>query len=318
MSAPLKVKTTKMEVDPPDAPIILGRSDTTISIQFDMEYEYAIIDVKSGNLKLKWIGADDGFEGEFTGLKPAREYRIYCRIPETETTFASKASEYAEEKTDKSYRTDVPEIPEILSKNSNSVHVVATKGVEYSLDGENFQKSNVFTDLLPCMVYEIVCRWAETDTTYASEISGAVEFEIIPDVITSTIYNINEEKDVITGIDHNTTVAELLSRLDQGKYATVRNKDGILGGATTITTGDEIVINDMSGPVAKYTLVVKGDANLDGNVNISDMLYVLAMISGEQDPESISFLAADYNGDGRINISDYSRIKSIISDVNQM
>ena len=137
-------------------------------------------------------------------------------------------------------------------------------------------------------------------------------------MITSTIYNINEEKDVITGIDHNTTVAELLSRLDQGKYATVRNKDGILGGATTITTGDEIVINDMSGPVAKYTLVVKGDANLDGNVNISDMLYVLAMISGEQDPESISFLAADYNGDGRINISDYSRIKSIISDVNQM
>lgn len=317
-SAPLKVKTTKMEVAPPDAPIILGRSDTTISIQFDVEYEYAIIDVKSGELKLKWIGADDGFEGEFTGLKPAREYRIYCRIPETETTFASKASEYAEEKTDKSYRTDVPEIPEILSKNSNSVHVVATKGVEYSLDGENFQKSNVFTDLLPCMVYEIVCRWAETDTTYASEISGAVEFEIIPDVITSTIYNINEEKDVITGIDHNTTVAELLSRLDQGKYATVRNKDGILGGATTITTGDEIVINDMSGPVAKYTLVVKGDANLDGNVNISDLLYVLAMISGEQDPESISFLAADYNGDGRINISDYSRIKSIISDVNQM
>ena len=74
----------------------------------------------------------------------------------------------------------------------------------------------------------------------------------------------------------------------------------------------------MSGPVAKYTLVVKGDANLDGNVNISDLLYVLAMISGEQDPESISFLAADYNGDGRINISDYSRIKSIISDVNQM
>ncbi|MBO5744787.1 MAG: hypothetical protein J6R60_03270, partial [Clostridia bacterium] len=142
MSEGLEVKTTKMEVAPPDAPIIIGRSDTTISIQFDMEYEYAIIDVKSGDFKLKWISADDGFEGEFTGLKPAREYRIYCRIPETETTFASKASEYAEERTDKSYRTDVPEIPEILSKNSNSVHVVATKGVEYSLDGENFQKSN--------------------------------------------------------------------------------------------------------------------------------------------------------------------------------
>ena len=306
-SAGLVVTTLKSIVDAPEAPTILGLSDTTITIQYNSDCEYAICEAKDLSAEIEWQDKET-FKGEFTGLLPAREYYIYCRYSETDMTYASKLSAAAKERTDKTTTDAIPEIPVILFKNSSSITLVPVPGCEYSLDGEEFQESNVFTDLAPCMVYEVFCRYAETETTYPGECSETLLFEIIPDFITSESYIIDEEKRIIAGVENGTTVSLLRELLDQGKYATMKNSEGILSESTVVSTGDEVVINDISGTVASYTIVVKGDIDSNGKTDLTDMLIVLAMLSAEEYSHDIRFYAADMNSDGYVNSIDYALI----------
>ena len=60
--------------------------------------------------------------------------------------------------------------------------------------------------------------------------------------------------------------------------------------------------------------IIKGDANGDGEVNITDVSYVLDDINGVEN-EGFNKEAADVNGDGEINITDVSLILDIINGV---
>ena len=60
---------------------------------------------------------------------------------------------------------------------------------------------------------------------------------------------------------------------------------------------------------------IKGDANGDGSVNITDVAYVIDYINGTIDP-GFDEAAADVNGDGEINITDVALIIDIINGVN--
>ncbi len=315
-SSALIVVTSKTKVDTPDAPTILGISDTTITIQYTHGFEYAIYEYGSAPSEIKW--QDESFKGTFTGLSPAKEYIIYCRIKETDVSFASGISSGTREKTDKTFPAEIPASPEVLSKNSTSVTFKPVDGLEYSIDGENFQKSNVFKGLLPGVKYEAVCRFAETSTSYASEISLPAQFELVPDVITSSLYTINEEKKIISGVKKGTTVSNLLSGLDQGRFAEVKNGEEYLGGGTVLVSGNEIIINDMEGTVASYFIAIEGDLNFDGEVNISDMLLLLSLLCGHEPANDIQFTAGDLNGDGRINSIDYAMIRSLMTFPNEI
>lgn len=312
-SAALVVMTTKTVISAPDAPTVIGRSDTSISVLCNAGYEYAILEFGSTTSTIEWLDMDT-FTGEFTGLSPAREYHIYCRVAETEVSFASEISKFTKETTDKTYVMEAPDMPVVLSKNSTTLVVLPVEGCEYSLDGEEFQKSNIFVGLVAGMSYEVVCRYSETDTAYPSEISAILEVEIVPDVVTSSVYNINEEKNLVVGIKNGTTVGNFLQDIDQGKYAIVNGSEGKLESEIVLSTGNEIVINDLHGAVAKYTLVVQGDLNMDGAVNLTDMLILLAILPEEPDHDSLVFHAADINMDGRLNALDYAIIKFMLNE----
>ena len=131
-SAGLVVTTLKSIVDAPEAPIILGLSDTTITIQYNSDCEYAICEAKDLSAEIEWQDKET-FKGEFTGLLPAREYYIYCRYSETDMTYASKLSAAAKERTDKTTTDAIPEIPVILFKNSSSITLVPVPGCEIVL-----------------------------------------------------------------------------------------------------------------------------------------------------------------------------------------
>jgi len=57
---------------------------------------------------------------------------------------------------------------------------------------------------------------------------------------------------------------------------------------------------------------VSGDANLDGYVNIVDILLVRDFIFGTKEPTPEQFQAADVNGDGKLDINDILAIRDII------
>ena len=56
---------------------------------------------------------------------------------------------------------------------------------------------------------------------------------------------------------------------------------------------------------------VKGDANVDGYVNISDVSFIINIILGQANVE-YSFDAVDVNGDGFVNMNDTTMVISII------
>lgn len=303
----LLVRTSKTTLSAPEAPMIMGSSDTTVMVNVRAGYEYAIRDVENGG-SIVWITS-----GEFTGLSPAKVYHVYCRIAETETTFASPISEYSEVVTDKSYPTEVPEKPVVIAKNSYSITLKAVPGVEFSLDGEHFTRSNVIKDLIPGTTYSVVCRYRETDTSYASFNSEEIYVDIIPDKITSREYKIDELNKFITEVPMGTSVGMLVSNLDYGKYTKVYDGSKAMGKLTSVSTGNKVVIDDEYGNRVEYTVIVKGDVNGDGIVTVTDMLGILCILNGEK-PSKVTFTAADINSDGYVNAIDYAIIKWAVNN----
>ena len=62
------------------------------------------------------------------------------------------------------------------------------------------------------------------------------------------------------------------------------------------------------------TTIVGGDVNLDGNINVVDILTVVQNILGNTELDSEMFLEADMNGDGIINVVDILQLVNKILD----
>ncbi len=63
------------------------------------------------------------------------------------------------------------------------------------------------------------------------------------------------------------------------------------------------------------TNVIKGDANGDGEVNVSDIVEIVNYIMGKTSANFVQ-AASDLNGDGEINVTDIVKVVSIIMDTN--
>lgn len=143
----------------PAAPTLTEKTNNKIVVAVQTGYEYSIN-------KTTWTTT-----GVFTGLQPNQAYTVYCRIPETDTHYASAVSNALTVTTLKN-TVSAPSAPVLSSKTDVSVTLVANSAYEYSKDGITWQKANVFTGLSPNTEYTFYQRKAETSTAYASEKSG--------------------------------------------------------------------------------------------------------------------------------------------------
>ncbi len=73
--------------------------------------------------------------------------------------------------------TRAPQAPTIESSTTVSITLVAIEGYEYSIDGINWQSSNVFENLAPQVEYSLYQRIAATETHDASDKSEALVAE---------------------------------------------------------------------------------------------------------------------------------------------
>ena len=82
----------------------------------------------------------------------------------------------------------------------------------------------------------------------------------------------------------------------------------------TKTDGAQEKLND-----AKFNIVVSsvipGDANGDGEVNVSDIVEIVNYIMGKPSSKFI-FAAADFNNDGEVNVTDIVKVVSVIMSTN--
>lgn len=136
------------------------------------------------------------------------------------------------------------------------------------------------------------------------------EKEEIPDRLSSTVYDINQDTDVISKITVGTTVADLLKDIKEKEYAVVYSGDTVSVGTDILKTGMVICLAADDEIVRKYTIIVTGDTNGDGKINITDMMAVKAHVMKKSLLSGYNQMAGDVNGDGKINITDFIAVKA--------
>ena len=132
-----------------------------------------------------------------------------------------------------------------------------------------------------------------------------VEFRIMEDISEEYI----RKGSYIINIKNNTTLSEFDQKIDMElDYEIVRNGNP-LAENDIIATGD--VLRTSAGE--ELTLIVNGDINKDGDVNIKDIVKLRKYLLLRNNLDELELIAADCNIDGRsISIKDLIRMRLIV------
>lgn len=188
--------------------------------------------------------------------------------------------------------------PELVIKDGD---IVLVKGQDYEVEFKN----------------NVNAGTASAIVSFKGNFAGAkkeVTFNItdqIPTAITSSSVTIGESNGYMSKISVGTTVSKLLSCLNEQRFVSVLDKKGEKVAETSVVgTGMTAAIMDGNKATKKYTIVVTGDTNGDGKINITDMIAVKACTLKKSDLSGAYEKAGDVNGDGKINITDFIKIKA--------
>lgn len=134
---------------------------------------------------------------------------------------------------------------------------------------------------------------------------------VIVKEIKSNQYNVNQTDNIISKITAGTTVTQLLANIDQTEVKVYKD-NVIITGSSLISTGSVIKLMNGNITANSYTIIITGDINGDGKINVSDMIQIKSQILNIKKLEGGYSKAADTNNDGKINITDFIQIKSHI------
>ena len=142
----------------PNAPVVASKTNNSVTLVFVEGMEYS----KDGIL---WQDSN-----VFANLAPDTTYTFYQRVKASFTALVSKTSE-GTTVTFKSAQS-APSAPIVSSFTDTTVTLLPIANGEYSVDGVNWQKNNVFTGLSAGVQYTFYQRLAETDAYEASDRSA--------------------------------------------------------------------------------------------------------------------------------------------------
>lgn len=122
------------------------------------------------------------------------------------------------------------------------------------------------------------------------------EGSTVTDYKITTNYSLDNTNKYITGIQPGTSAIDFLKAITTSEgEAYVLNADGTIN-AGTVATGNQIMFVDKEGKeVKRYTVIIYGDVDGDGNVTSLDLLYVKRHIIQVNTLSGAYFQAADTN-----------------------
>ena len=137
-----------------------------------------------------------------------------------------------------------------------------------------------------------------------------IEIVELSDILNNIGIKYNDE--FIHGISENTDVKSLINNVSQiNAYAnaTIKDKDGNSKTSGLFKTGDKVIISNSKDSI-ELPVVIYGDVNGDGVINIFDATNTLSEYYGYIKLSGVNKIAADVNKDGKINIFDATNILS--------
>ncbi|MBP3678283.1 MAG: dockerin type I repeat-containing protein, partial [Agathobacter sp.] len=133
----------------------------------------------------------------------------------------------------------------------------------------------------------------------------------VPTSITSSVFTVSQSNGYISKITVGTTKYTLWSAFNEKDYVEIYDKSGaIVSNDKVLVTGMTAGITDEGTVTKRYTIVVTGDTNGDGKINITDMIAVKACTLKKSGLSGAYEKAGDVNGDGKINITDFIKVKA--------
>lgn len=153
----------------------------------------------------------------------------------------------------------------------------------------------------------VVVTYQGKTTTYPVTVRGG-----LPAAMVSTIYSINAQQGTLTNVSANVTLDEFLGGFYASDYIKVYRGDKEIAASDKIGTSMTVKLTDGKTVAQSLTVIVTGDANGDGTINITDMIQVKSHMLATQVLSGNALAAADTNNDGKVNITDFVQIKGHI------
>lgn len=151
-----------------------------------------------------------------------------------------------------------------------------------------------------------------SNTNSSNNSTGSNTAVTLPSKATSSSVTINQSTGYISKLTSGINVASLLAVINEKPYCVIR-KNGInILSEALVGTGMSLCVLNNASVKKTYTIIVTGDTNGDGKINITDMIAVKQSILGKSALSGIQRNAADVNGDGKVNITDFIKIKACI------
>jgi beta-N-acetylglucosaminidase len=198
------------------------------------------------------------------------------------------------------------------SVSSNTASVSVTAAQTSSLATIKYDSNVILSSNTTTTKVVVTAANGETKT-YSITINKVDSSKESPNDIISYL-GYNNSSNMISGISLGTNSANIIANV-KNKFSlatiTIKDKNGNNKTSGLVATGDKITITNNNQTVT-YTSIIKGDANGDGKISISDYAKVKSHILGTSLMSNEYLKAADANGDGKISISDYAKIKSHI------
>lgn len=204
---------------------------------------------------------------------------------------------------------------------SDNIYVtnVAINKIEYAwtksksepttwIDGGNVTKLSVEQEITEEGTYYLHTRVTDKDNHITKSCSNAfiVEGLAINIEDTVTIESFQNENYII--LSKPTAASELLEKITSNKHTIkIKNKDLTQDSTENLKTGDAVVAEGANNEV-QYRIVLKGDINSDGQIDMSDIFKLNKYRLGKLQLDNDELLAADVNNDKTINMKDIFQI----------